>query len=234
MFGSQTSPWRVSLLVGTFLRMKSFSLTAAITRILCAIYCLSMLAGEPAAAADKKKKGEAAEAEAAREAPPKTTTRCEVDVFYTWKRVERQKTNGAEAGGREEKEPDPALLEPVEVFYARPGQSGETQELAQEKLLAKLPELQSEARAVCERSHQSESLCIMGRLREATREYRLLDFQARKQFLDSVAEDCRRNVGICIGTRVGEPRCAVERAAGPAAAAEGKTEADSGEKKKKK
>ena len=213
----------------------SFSVTAFTSWLALGLVFTLVIA--PSASAEKKKKGKKGEEEAAMEEQESANFRCEADVFYIWKRTPRMKTTTDKDGKVVLAEPplDEKLLEPIEVFYSRPGETAESEAAAGQRLDAQLPEVQSQARAMCEKSHQSESRCVMARLRETSKDYRMLDFRARKQFLDTVAEDCRKNVGVCVSTKVGKTHCEKEEAGGKAGDnAGGEEEKDSKKKKKKK
>ncbi|MCB0345266.1 MAG: hypothetical protein KDD66_09105 [Bdellovibrionales bacterium] len=197
---------------------------------------LVLICADTTLAADKKK-GKKDEAESAAMDEKKSTAlyRCEADVFYVWKRTPRLKTKIDTMGKTVPDEPplDAELLKPIEVFFSRPGETAESEAVAGHKLDAQLPQVLSEARALCERRHQSESRCVLARMKAVGKDYRMLDFQARKQFLDTVSEDCRLSVGVCMDAKVGKTECEA-KAMNSAATPDGQAEETGKESKKKK
>ncbi len=211
-------------------------------KFLAVLLCLGILLPgglhntDYAFAADKKKgKKESEEESKPEENKSQASYRCEADVFYVWKRVPRPQMTTDSSGKQVAMEStlDESLLEPIDVFYSRPGATADSEAAAGQRLDTQLPAAQSQARTACERMHQSESRCVMSKLRLNGREYNLLDFRARQQFLDSVAEDCRRNVGVCLSTKVGKTRCEMQQTASAEQTA-GDSEDDEKDSKKKK
>lgn len=157
----------------------------------CIVLSLDAHMSFAAAAAEKKQ-------EVADTPTPQNTTRCRVDIFYSWRSAE--KSDGK--GGTAERE-----VEKKEVFASQHSETAATEDEAKKKLSEGIPRWRAEAAETCVNIHQKQSTCVVQALQRAKTTYQSLDFQGRRALLSAIQEDCSAISGACGDIRVSEFVC---------------------------
>lgn len=201
------------------------------------VVCILFLFGVNFAAAEdakKSEKGKTGEENASEEGADKVSDYiCEADVFYTWKRTIQPKEVTDERGQKKLIPPDPALIKPIQEFYTRVGDRGPLEQEVANRLFARLPGVEAEARAQCELMREDKAKCLTRKLSAVQDEYQRMDFHGRKSLLDAVKDDCERNIGVCIKAGSSKIAC-YEQVPPDKLGAEGEGEGGDEKKDKKK
>ena len=133
---------------------------------------------------------------------------CGSDLYYTWL-PKPPPTPEPKLTAKGVPTPQPTIEppKPVEEFYARSEETASLEEEAKTKLSIKIPTLRAEALKACEDKHQATGQCVAIKVRSFENDYRALDFEARRTFLDSIKGDCQQMLGRCTETRAGDITC---------------------------
>ena len=138
---------------------------------------------------------------------------CYVDIYFSWQPapIIPPATDTLQKGKKVAASPvEPP--KPIEEFFQNFREIAAVEQSAKDKLTSKIPFLLSEAQKHCESKHQDLASCFGSKTRTFSAEYQLLDFESRREFLDSVREDCKQLAGKCLSNRASDVTCRKEEA----------------------
>lgn len=130
---------------------------------------------------------------------------CEANITYSWKRKPPPVPLGNQNSGTPP--PPPPEMPTLETQYQQIGERGMIEVDVKNRLTTRLPSAQAEAMKHCADAHENQTLCVSKQLKLVAKDYQLLDFAARKTFLNAITTDCEAQAGDCVSAKSGPVYC---------------------------
>lgn len=151
---------------------------------------------------------------------------CTSDISYQW-RPESSKDASAPTTTPAAA---PAEAEGRKVFWRRVEARGTTEDEARLKVIEESNKERAKADVACVDSHENQTRCIAGKYSQNSAVLSMMSFSQRTELEKSIVQDCKNNMGRCLGAAGTEIGC---RPLVPADGSEGAGDEKKGDDKKK-